>query len=327
MVHRTWLRALARGALALAVLLGAAVSGARDASAAVVAREWQDLVGVETRDLGIQGNAFLAPELWINVGDSVTWAQNAEEIHTVSFLSGGERPPLIIAGPDFNPVALFPAGGTTYNGTGFFNSGLFPAVSQSYRLTFGTAGNFPFVCLVHTNMSGTVHVRAAGTPYPHDQGFYDRQGQVLGEQILAKGLQITGLAHAENDRNDVTVGTGTAIDSATSVAAMRFIPDRRVVHAGQAVEFKNRDPETPHTVTFGTEPPGAPLGAFAPVGLDGPGHATISSTSDNVNSGFLGAGLPFGTAFSATFTNPGIYPFICALHDELGMTGEIVVVP
>jgi hypothetical protein len=28
-----------------------------------------------------------------------------------------------------------------------------------------------------------------------------------------------------------------------------------------------------------------------------------------------------------TFTNPGTYPYICALHDNLGMQGEIIVLP
>src|SRR6266702_3119036 len=46
------------------------------------------------------------------------------------------------------------------------------------------------------------------------------------------------------------------------------------------------DPETPHTVTFGSEPRGAggdPLAAFAPSGTDAPGHATIGSPDQPVN--------------------------------------------
>jgi len=304
-------------------LTGSAFAGARDVSAAGPV-EWHDLVGVETRDQGIQGEAFLAPELWINVGDSVTWNSNAGEIHTVSFLSGGARPELIVAG-DFNPAVLFPSGGASYGGSGYRNSGLMPAIAPSYHLTFTAAGNFPFVCLVHTNMSGEVHVRAAGTAYPHEQRFYDQQAQVQGKQLLASGIQLLGLANAENTRTQVTVGTG-ALNGTSSVAAMRFGPERRVVHAGDTVEWVNRDPETPHTITFGTEPPGAPLGAFPPSGLDGPGHATISSTDQDVNSGFIGATDPFGTTFSARFTAPGTYHYICALHDDLGMTGDIVVV-
>jgi plastocyanin len=108
---------------------------------------------------------------------------------------------------------------------------------------------------------------------------------------------------------------------------MRFLPQRIVVHAGDTVDWTNRDPETPHTVTFGVEPGGGPLGAFAPSGVDGPGHATLTDPGASANSGFIGAGLPFGTGFSATFVAPGTYHYICALHDDLGMTGTVVVLP
>jgi plastocyanin len=33
------------------------------------------------------------------------------------------------------------------------------------------------------------------------------------------------------------------------------------------------------------------------------------------------------TRFRVTFTKPGTYPFICVLHDDLGMKGKIVVLP
>ena len=31
------------------------------------------------------------------------------------------------------------------------------------------------------------------------------------------------------------------------------------------------------------------------------------------------------TRFQVTFSNAGIFPYICALHDELGMTGQVNV--
>src|SRR5579875_2080638 len=62
------------------------------------------------------------------------------------------------------------------------------------------------------------------------------------------------------------------------------------------------------------------------VGTDSPGHATISSASQQVNSGFLGAPFPQGVQFRMTFTAPGTYAYYCALHDDLGMRGTITVV-
>jgi plastocyanin len=104
------------------------------------------------------------------------------------------------------------------------------------------------------------------------------------------------------------------------------------------VEWENDDPEDPHTITFGTEP----LDVFDPsanvtLDADGARHAILNSPSDNTHSGFImagpqdRAGLPqlpiFVTKFRITFTHPGTYPYICALHDDLGMKGVIIVVP
>ena len=73
------------------------------------------------------------------------------------------------------------------------------------------------------------------------------------------------------------------------------------------------------------------------VDADGALHATINAVGDSVHSGFILAapqdriGLPQSpltpTRFRITFTKAGIYPYICALHDELGMKGKIIVLP
>jgi len=70
---------------------------------------------------------------------------------------------------------------------------------------------------------------------------------------------------------------------------------------------------------------------------DGARHAVIGSPSDSVNSGVLGPALqervgqpqppPGVTRFRVTFTGPGTFTYICALHDDLGMKGTVIVVP
>ena len=45
------------------------------------------------------------------------------------------------------------------------------------------------------------------------------------------------------------------------------------------------------------------------------------------NSGFLGEGIPFGREFSLTFSQPGTYQYVCVLHEDLGMSGFVVVTP
>ena len=83
-------------------------------------------------------------------------------------------------------------------------------------------------------------------------------------------------------------------------------------------------PEPPPTVLIGVAPD--PDGAL---------HGTLVSTADPLNSGFIAAAAqdqtlqtPLGiTRVRVTFTSPGTYEYFCALHDELGMKGEVVVGP
>jgi plastocyanin len=317
---------LAVGAAA-GMLLVAAIAPAAQAADPVA---WQATAGVSTRDEAVQANTFLPTSLSVNVGDSVTWHLRSGEFHTVTFLSGAPQPPFIIVGqqgPELNPAAVAPAGGPTYDGTGIASSGLL-VQGQQYSLGFTKAGTYPFLCLVHAGMAGTVHVRDAGTAYPTSQHQISVTSKVTANRLLARGRVLSAhtLAAARQSKT-VAAGAGASTGQYGSLAILRFLPSRLVIHAGQSVSWNNADPETPHTVTFGEEPGGGPLGAFAPSGIDGPGHATLGSTGDSVNSGFIGAALPFGTAFTATFTAPGTYRYICALHDEQGMTGTVVVLP
>jgi plastocyanin len=119
---------------------------------------------------------------------------------------------------------------------------------------------------------------------------------------------------------------------------MRFVRQTIVVRVGDTVEWTSLDPSISHTVTFGVEPadPRPPSANVTPT-LDGARQATISSISDSVNSGFLSpapqdrANLaqsnPGVTRIRVTFTSPGIFNYICAIHDELGMKGTVVVHP
>jgi len=119
---------------------------------------------------------------------------------------------------------------------------------------------------------------------------------------------------------------------------MRFSHPLITVHAGDTVEWTNDDPVTAHTVTFGTEPQD-PFPPSANVTIDGDGarHGVLNSTSDSGHSGFIQpapqdrtglAQAPSGvTRFRVTFSKPGTYPYICALHDGLGMKGKVLVLP
>jgi len=82
------------------------------------------------------------PELTIGVGETVTWSNDDSAAHTVT--SGSP-----VDGPDGN-----------------FDSSLFLA-GATYDVTFDTAGDFPYFCMVHPWMIGTVIV-----------------GEAMGEEVM-----------------------------------------------------------------------------------------------------------------------------------------------
>jgi plastocyanin len=197
-------------------------------------------------------------------------------------------------------------------------------------------------------MTGVVHVLSLSDPLPHDQDFYD--GQALRNQLLlladassleGQGSRQGGLGRwGQAQSNDVTAGVGEIITTtgagSQTASLMRFLRDTIVVHVGDTVEWRMLDPSISHTVTFGTEPSDPrPASANVTLTSDGARKAVIGSATDNVNSGFLTgapqdranlAQAPPGvTRFRVTFTTPGKFDYICAIHDELNMIGTVIV--
>jgi len=304
------------------------------AAAPALATDWHATVGAQSKDKERQALAFLPNEIWIHVGDTVSWTFNADEIHTITFLADGQvRPPFPVGCPGVS------ASGASFDGSTCVTSPPFSS-GQSFSVLFPAAGNFKLVCLVHEDMTGVVHVLDTNVPLPHDQRFYDHEAAREAQDLLSAPDLMNGHKH-DGGPNAVAAGVGKVMANGgghDTVSLMRFSQPELVIHAGQTVEWTNDDPITPHTITFGEEPqnPMPPSGNVT-VDTDGALHATISSTSDNVHPGFIVSapqeriGLPQAplgkTRFRITFTNSGVYPYICALHDELGMKGRIVVLP
>lgn len=304
--------------------------------------QWHATVGSQSVDQARQALAFLPNELWIHQGDSITWHFDAGEIHTVTFLravpASQIRPPFEAGCPGFSSD---PA---TFDGSTCVTSP--PLVEgATFTVIFPAMGNFKLVCLVLPDMTAVIHVVDSSQPLPHTQNFYDQEAREQAQALLSdedKNRNHNGDESAHHHAGHrVTAGIGeisTTAAGAQTLSVLRFTEDNMTIHAGQTVEWETDDPEDPHTITFGTEP----VDLFDPsanvtVDADGARHAVISSTSDNVHSGFILAapqervGLPqsplFITRFRITFTHPGTFPYICTLHDNLGMKGEIIVVP
>jgi plastocyanin len=232
--------------------------------------------------------------------------------------------------------------------------------NNTYTVKFPSPGNFKLVCLVHPNMEGAVHVLDPSGTLPFNQAFYDKQAQKRQAELLSDGAGLEGRATSiaqQSSGDAVSAGIGEIVatgDGSDTVSVMRFRQESIVVRVGDTVEWTNLDPVTPHTVTFGFAPPTPepsppqPPSGTVTVDSDGARHAVLPSPTPpvgDVHSGFIVAapqdrgpppppppgqlGLPQSplgvTRFRVTFTKPGTFNYRCILHDDLGMTGQVIV--
>src|SRR5262245_58049649 len=180
--------------------------------------QWRATVGAQSGDLAKQAVAFLPNEMWIHAGDSITWTFDSAEPHTVSFLKAGQvRPPDQVGCPGFSPDGFATFDGSTCVTTGRLKE------RQTFTVTFPTVNNFKLVCLIHRNMTATVHVLGLSEPLPHDQTFYDREAQQEQEKLLS----AIDLGSHEGQAAENQVHAGTGMIAATpggseNVVVMRF---------------------------------------------------------------------------------------------------------
>jgi plastocyanin len=189
-------------------------------------------------------------------------------------------------------------------------------------------------------MTATIHVLDLSAQLPHDQIFYDKQADQQRDDLLSDRMES---AHHHHGSTIVIAGVGHVVGNVggtQTVSTMRFMDATKVIHVGETVEWTTEEAVTSHTITFGPEPDVTqqiPPSANVTLDADGARHAVINSTSDVVHSGFITqspqdriglAQAPLSaTRFRVTFTQPGVYHYICVLHDELGMVGQVIVVP
>jgi plastocyanin len=305
------------------ITLGLAVASPAQANSSDDdARVWTVQVGHQSRSGAIQTMNYGPPTIWIDQGDTVRWVAAAQEIHTVSFVDP--------AHPDsgYSPTVAYMNTRTPQHSIRrpgqFRNSGILDRASdgpgaqyRSYSLTFRGIGVYHYLCYVHGGQmqSGTVVVRRDDARYPHTQGWYDRRTARTDTALVEHGLNLWDQAMSSATSHHVYVG---AADMQAMV--MRFIAPHVNIGVGDSITFdmaKNTIP-IPHTVTFGAEPPG-PFPVGNPHAYDGTGP---------LSSGIMlppGFGPPGSSTFKVTFTKAGTYPYLCMLHDNMGMKGTITV--
>jgi plastocyanin len=317
-----------------------------------------------------QGQNFYPASITLNVGDSIQWKFNSgNEPHTLTFMgpvtSTGElfvpdpaySPP--VSGPPkilFNPEVVNPAGGTSYDGSAFTNSGVRAAdvpAPMDYTLTFTKAGTYDYVCLLHSatlpngakvGMVGKVIVQDAGStrPMTPEQVMAEGQKQIDSDIQRAKDLEpmMTAMAKPSETMADgstmhhVTVGN---MDMERNLEFERFTPRDVNIKVGDTVEFSLGMAPAFHTVTLGDEPEllmfepqpeGAPKvvvnnAVLLPAG--GPVHTGTGYYNSGPLAGPMDPPERGIKSYTLKFTQAGRYEYICVPHYSLGMVGTIIV--
>lgn len=327
-----WVR-LSRALVALALVTAVTAWPGRAQEAA-----WAVTVGRETDDHAIQGQAFFPTVVTVVAGDTVRWTLGTLNSHTVTFLSRQPGPINPLVAPDgrsiMNPLVEYAQGSTTYDGTRYTNSGVLSARATSYDLSFSTPGVYPYVCLLHRGMEGTIVVLPSGSSPPKSMAEYrvlaDQEWAVVrtrGEGLAQSAPTVTEPAPGGATNYFISSGFG-----GNEASVMRFLPQELTIRVGDTVTWVQSDPQEVHTVTFSdTVPPTAltytdvaPLGP--PVTVYDPQALQPQGGPVHRGAGYYNSGLvqPFGR-YTLTFLQPCTYSYVCIPHAQLGHAGTIVV--
>jgi plastocyanin len=306
----------------------------------------------EAKDEAFVVNAFLPSALTIHRGDTVAWKWASEVPHTVTFLSGQPAPPLFVPGPTAGELAagpaFFPAGPTgpnvAYDGTQLVGTGV-PAAEEggfSFRLTFTRAGVYPYVCLTHPGMNGSVQVLEGDAPLAETPAQAQARGQAQSDALVTqlradvKTVQSTRLASAGGPSihtNALGISSLIGPGNAGGASALQFLPTTLTVRRGDRVVWTLADPLEVHTVTFTSGAPtpdflevrpqagGQPL-LVIPAPVAGPAGGTTYTGQGYLNSGIVSIG---NAVIFTVDAPPGTYEYLCLIHWPQGMKAKLVV--
>jgi plastocyanin len=144
--------------------------------AAGVGMAWPAVAWADKQITAEPSNRYSNPEVTMDQGEKLTFGNNDIAAHDVT--ASGK-------GPDGKPLFSTPV----------VNRGESAFVEGSQYLT---TGHYAYYCSLHTNMKGTVHVTANGTPQPRPgaappgpagAAASDAQAPALGVAILSRGVR------------------------------------------------------------------------------------------------------------------------------------------
>jgi plastocyanin len=319
-------------------------------------RTFTVLVGAERRSQGVDIEAYFPDTLHIHIGDTVVWRQNANEIHTVTFLAGAQMPQLIVQAPKgltstlmYNPKVAFPTvpAKNQYDGSSYASSGIMGrgrGQPRTFRLTFTEAGTYTYLCLVHGQaMSGKIIVEDPSVHIASPATVAREAIRLIATDMLQvpAALKAARLEVPASTRNtDGTVTHHVLVGFKSDlIDLMRFFPQRLVVRQGDTVDWTlSKEDMAPHTVTIlnGARAPALtvpvtqtnapPLLLLNPTVLFPQDAGQPLTRRGIVNSGLMNPGPQGATNFMLKIGDiRGIERYMSALQNTSGMTGWLTV--
>jgi predicted secreted protein with PEFG-CTERM motif len=163
-------------------------------------------------------SCYIPSEVTVDVGGEVTWSNDDIAAHTVT--AGNQ------AGMKTDEV------GVKYPGGNGFDSNLFMA-GEAFSHKFDAAGEYPYFCMVHPWMVGTVIVQEAMAEEPEDDGMMEGMTELY-------GMSSDGTVKVEIEASTPTAGEAMTInleftDAVTGTVIEHINYDITATQAGTTV--------------------------------------------------------------------------------------------
>ncbi len=171
-------------------------------------------------------------------------------------------------------------------------------------------------------MDGTVTVAAAGTAYPQDQAAVTAANQAAEAADIATGHALEASFSPSTTTN--SDGSKT-YHLAAGVGSERHLdPALHLVDPGRPRRRHRRVDQLATPTASRTRSPSGPSRRTIP-SWHRPVARPTRAPAGSAPGLYVGPPIPAPHSYSLTFTKAGTFPYICVLHDVVGMTGSITV--
>jgi plastocyanin len=283
---------------------------------------WDVSVGKATED-GISLDSMFPKVVFVHEGDTVTFKNGSLFTpHTVTFLAGSA--PLSPQDPaNFAPSA---ASGLKWDGKALLNSGIMEP-GNSYSVTFTASGAYPYYCILHPLMTGTVVVIPKGQPIP-SKVEQIAAANTQTDDLIEQAKSLTSAKHEAHVMNNTDGTFSYHMEMGVGhrgFSVNKMLPETLFISEGDSVEWLNDNHYEPHFITFNKP---SDLSFFLPGGAFNPAFMAPAGGAQFDGTGFTNSGMIQAMqSYKLTFTQAGTFTYECYLHTGDKMTGTIVVAP